>query len=49
MVYLDQFGIIDDIPINEKEVDAFPVMAMKLSAMPVVHGATMVSDQATLF
>ena len=51
MVDLDQFVTKDVIPINEKEVDALPVMAMKLSVTPIVHTAaqcTIVSDHLTL-
>ena len=51
MVDLDQFVTKDVIPINEKEVGALPVMAMKLSVTPIVHAAaqcTIVSDHLTL-
>ena len=46
MVDLDQFVTKDVIPINEKEVDALPVMAMKLSATLVVRGVAMVSKSS---
>ena len=39
MVDLDQFVTQDVSLINEKEVYAHPVMAMKLSISPVVHAA----------
>ena len=46
MVDLDQFVTKDVILINEKEVDALPVMAMKLFATLVVRGAEMVSKSS---
>ena len=52
MVDLDQFVTKDVIPINEKEVGALPVMAMKLPAAPIAHAVAqymIVSDRFTLF
>ena len=39
MVRLDQFVTKNVTLINEKEADAHPVMAIKLSASPIVHAA----------
>ena len=39
MVHLDQFVTKNVTLINEKEADAHPVMAIKLSASPIVHAA----------
>lgn len=39
---MDQFITKDVIPIIEKEAEIPPVMAMKLSAMLIFHGAVMI-------